>query len=87
MPQIVTVHKDTVHGKDAVAAAIIMVQTAVGGVAISKSIDGQHLGGKIIEMQKRLLALGKFPANKVNITIDDQHLSQKLIEVETAANT
>lgn len=87
MPQVVQPHKDQIHGRDAVATGIMAVQAAVGGVTISKSVDGQHLAGKIIELQKRLNALGKLASNKINISIDDQHLSAKLIEVENAANT
>jgi hypothetical protein len=82
----VAVHKDTIHGRDAVAQSIIVVQAAIG-VPVSRNIDGQHLAGKIIEMQKRLVVLGKLAANKVNTAIDDQHLSAKLIEAENAANS
>ncbi len=82
----VPVHKDTVHGKDAVSGAISTVQAMIG-VPVNTRIDGQHLAGKIIEMQKRLVVLGKFPANQVNTSIDDQHLSAKLIAVEAASNT
>lgn len=81
-----TVHKDVVHGKDAVGAAVVNLQTAVGGVTVNKTIDGQHLAQKIIEMQNRLVVLGKLAANRVCKTIDDQHLSAKLIEVQNASN-
>jgi hypothetical protein len=82
----VAVHKDVIHGRDAMAASIITVQAFIG-VPVSRYIDGQALAGKIIEMQKRLVVLGKMTANQVNTAIDDQHLSAKLIAAENAANS
>jgi ERCC4-type nuclease len=80
------VHKDVVHGNSAFSVAIAAVQTNLG-VAVNRTVDIQHTAQTIINMQKTLNGLGKFPSNQINKTIDDQHLSAKLIAVEAAANT
>lgn len=81
----VVVHKD-VTSKDHLVANVINLQAAIGGIPVSRYIDGQHLAAKIIEMQKRLNVLGKFATNLINTAIDDQHLAAKLIAVEVASN-
>jgi hypothetical protein len=74
-----TIHKE-IHGSTAVGQAVSTVQ-AVLSVPVNRTVDRQHLAGKIIDLQKALNALypGSVPVNK---TIDDQDLSAKLIAIQ-----
>lgn len=78
----VPVHTGVIHGRDHIAAAIKSIQGTVGVPVNIGSIDGQQLAAKVIEMQKRMVVLGKMTNNQVSLSIDDQHLSAKLSQIE-----
>ena len=78
----VPVHIGVIHGRDHIAAAIKNIQGAAGVPVNIGSIDGQQLSAKIIEMQKRMVVLGKMTNNQVNLSIDEQHMSAKLAQIE-----